>query len=120
MRNQATKLHRTRFISLIVAILGGFSTLSSAALAGPSGDGRNREELRDHRQVERQGERARDDRPAQDAQRQGQQIQVQQQQQAQQGVPYGGRRNGHMSVEERRALRQQIDQAGHDFYKQQH
>ena len=28
----------------------------------------------------------------------------------------GGRRNGRMSVEERRALRRQIDQASHDIY----
>lgn len=38
--------------------------------------------------------------------------------QPQQAPQDGNRRNGRMSPEERRALRQQIDQASHDIYPQ--
>lgn len=112
---------RKRFIGNMMVAL---ALLSSGAVAfagdGDRGDRGerwgNREDSRD-RQAARM-ERQRDVRAMQPLPEQRPQSQYQPQAQPQpdpQGAD-GNRRGGRMSPEDRRALRRQIDQAGHDLY----
>lgn len=104
-------------MSLVLAIA------SAGTLAGQD-DGERREQRRDERhdrggEVRSRGNDGRDNQqaPRQDAQ-QGRQLQAPEAQP--QPSQEGGRRNNRMSVEERRALRRQIDQASHDMYPPGH
>ena len=95
--------------------------IASAGALAADGDGQwrggNREDMREQRQILRQ-ERDRsgaDQRVAREL-REPRLLPPGQQYAPQETPPEGGRRNGRMSPEERRALRRQIDQASHDIY----
>lgn len=114
MRNSPIRPIRRTCMALLLAVV------SVGAMAG-QGDGErrggNRDEAREQRRDER---RDRDNDPREYQQAPRQDAQQRRQWQEPQGQPQqsqeGGRRSGRMSVEERRALRRQIDQASHDIY----
>lgn len=83
---------------------------SAAAFAGQGAAGSKRDESPLQRQGARE-ERMREERSTQPLSRPTQPVQ----QQPMQGMD-SNRRNARMSLEDRRALRRQIDQAGHEIY----
>lgn len=105
-----------KFFGMIVMTLL-LSLAHPKVFAGQGGEG-NR--LRDNRgQRHEQNEASRQDRGGEfrGAERSNAPQPQYQEQTPQQGMQEQGRQKGRMSAEDRRALRQQIDQAGHDIYQ---